>query len=307
MESFISAAIVAAIPILYATLGEILSEKVGNLNLGVEGMMLIGAVIGFSTAMSTGSPIFAIIMSFAAGLIAAGIYAILTVTLRVNQVVTGLTLTIFGTGFAGLIGKGVIGKALPADFRETFDPIAIPLLSDIPILGAFFNQDIMVYFAYILVISMVVFYRKTQIGLNTKAVGENPAAADAAGISVNIYKYANILIGGGLCGLGGAYMAIVYIGIWQDNIVAGRGWIAVALVIFASWRPVKAFVGALIFGALGILGFRLQAMGIYFSQYIIDMVPYVMTILIVILSTYKNKKEDQPPQSLSVPYFREDR
>ena len=307
METFISAAIIAAIPILYATLGEILTEKVGNLNLGVEGMMLIGAVVGFTVAMSSGIPVLAITMAFLAGLLAAALYALLTVTLRVNQVVTGLTLTIFGTGFAGLVGKKVIGKALPADFKEAFDVIPIPGLSEIPILGAFFNQDVMVYCAYVLVIAMLLFFNKSQIGLNTKAVGENPGAADASGINVTLYKYANILIGGGLCGLGGAYMSIVYIGIWQDNIVAGRGWIAVALVIFASWRPIKAFVGALLFGALGILGFRLQAMGIHFSQYIIDMVPYIATIVIVILSTHKNKKEDQPPQGLSVSYFREDR
>ncbi len=307
MESFISAAIVAAIPILYATLGEILSEKVGNLNLGVEGMMLIGAVVGFTAAMSFGSPALALMMAFFAGLLGAAIFALLTVTLRVNQVVTGLTLTIFGTGFAGLMGKPLIGQALPAGFGEAFQPLPIPLLSDIPIIGAFFNQDIMVYIAYTLVIGMLFFYKKSQIGLNTKAVGENPAAADASGINVTLYKYVNILIGGGLCGLGGTYMAIVYIGIWQENIVAGRGWIAVALVIFASWRPIKAFVGALIFGALGILGFRLQAMGIHVSQYLLDMIPYLATIIIVILSTYKNKKEDQPPKGLSVPYFREDR
>ncbi len=307
MESFISAAIIAAIPILYATLGEILSEKVGNLNLGVEGMMLIGAVVGFSTAMDLGNPAVAVVMAFLAGLLGAAIFALLTVTLRVNQVVTGLTLTIFGTGFAGLMGKPLIGQALPAGFGEAFQPLPIPLLADIPVLGAFFNQDIMVYIAYALVIGMLYFYKKSQIGLNTKAVGENPGAADASGINVTLYKYVNILIGGGLCGLGGAYMAIVYIGIWQENIVAGRGWIAVALVIFASWRPVKAFVGALIFGALGILGFRLQAMGIHVSQYLLDMIPYLATIIIVILSTYKNKKEDQPPKGLSIPYFREDR
>ncbi len=307
METFISAAIVAAVPILYATLGEILSEKVGNLNLGVEGMMLIGAVLGFATAMEHGNPFLSMAIAFFGGAAGALIYAVLTVTLRVNQVVTGLTLTIFGTGFAGIVGKSEIGKALPADFKEIFDPISVPLLGDIPIIGAFFNQDIMVYIAYALTIGMVYFYKKSQLGLNTKAVGENPGAADASGINVTLYKYLNILIGGGLCGLGGAYMAVVYIGIWQENIVAGRGWIAVALVIFASWKPAKAFLGALLFGALGILGFRLQAMGIHVSQYLIDMVPYVATIIIVILSTHKNKKEDKGPEGLSVPYFREDR
>jgi simple sugar transport system permease protein len=143
--------------------------------------------------------------------------------------------------------------------------------------------------------------------LNTRAVGENAAAADASGINVTLYKYGNIIVGGALCGLGGAYMTLVTIPVWQENVVAGRGWIAVAFVIFASWRPAKALLGALVFGALSILGYRLQAMGISVSQYLVDMIPYIATILIVIISTHKNRKEDLPPADLGNPYFREER
>lgn len=165
----------------------------------------------------------------------------------------------------------------------------------------------MVYIGYLAVIVFSIYLFKTKMGLNLRAVGENAAAADASGININIYKYVHIILGGVFCGLGGAYLALVTLPIWQADVVGGRGWIAVALVIFASWNPMKAFLGAFLFGALSIMGLRLQSMGISVSQYIVDMVPYLATIIIVILSTLKNKKEGQPPANLSVPYFREDR
>jgi simple sugar transport system permease protein len=184
----------------------------------------------------------------------------------------------------------------------------IPLLSKIPIIGpTFFQQDIFIYFGYLITICASLYLWRTKKGLNLKAVGENAAAADASGINVNLYKYVHIISGGALCGLGGAYMSLVTIPVWQENVVAGRGWIAVALVIFASWKPSKALIGSFLFGGLNILGFRLQSMGIHVSQYLVDMIPYAATILIVIISTRKNKKEDMGPADLSVPYFREDR
>jgi simple sugar transport system permease protein len=171
----------------------------------------------------------------------------------------------------------------------------------------FFQQDIFIYFGYIVTICTSLYLWRTKKGLNLKAVGENAAAADASGINVNLYKYVHIILGGALCGLGGAYMSLVTVPVWQENVVAGRGWIAVALVIFASWKPSKALIGAFLFGGLNILGYRLQSMGIHISQYIVDMVPYLATILIVIISTRKNRKEDMGPADLSNPYFREDR
>jgi general nucleoside transport system permease protein len=308
MDNFLVAVVVAAMPLLYATLGELLCEKVGNLNLGVEGMMLMGAVMGFKIGLATNNPVLAVVAALLAGAVGAAMFAFLTVSLRANQVVTGLTLTIFGAGFAGLVGRNVVGVPLTLTLRNSFESIPIPGLSKIPWIGnALFNQDILVYGGFLCVFLTIFYFRKTRIGLNTRAVGENAAAADASGINVSLYKYANIIVGGALCGLGGAYMTLVTIPVWQENVVAGRGWIAVALVIFASWRPAKALLGALLFGALSILGYRLQAMGINVSQYLVDMIPYIATIVIVIISTHKNRKEDLPPADLGNPYFREER
>ncbi len=308
MTAFLAASVIAGTPLLFATLGELITEKAGNLNLGVEGMMLMGAVMGFGVGLWTGNPFLAIIGAIGAGAAGAAIYAVLTVSLRANQVVTGLTLTIFGTGFASFMGKSFMGVPAPASVKSAFVTLEIPLMSKIPVLGPmFFQQDIFIYFGYLITIGASLYLWKTKKGLNLKAVGENAAAADASGINVNLYKYVHIIFGGALCGLGGAYMSLVTIPVWQENVVAGRGWIAVALVIFASWKPSKAMIGAILFGGLNILGYRLQSMGIHISQYLLDMVPYVATILIVIISTRKNRKEDMGPADLSNPYFREDR
>lgn len=308
MDAFLAAAVIAGTPLLFATLGELITEKAGNLNLGVEGMMLMGAVMGFAVGLWTGNPLLAILGAIGAGAAGSAIYAILTVTLRANQVVTGLTLTIFGSGFASFVGKSFMGTPAPASVKSLFATMNVPLLSKIPVIGpTFFQQDIFIYFGYLITICASLYLWRTKKGLNLKAVGENAAAADASGINVNLYKYVHIILGGALCGLGGAYMSLVTIPVWQENVVAGRGWIAVALVIFASWKPSKAIIGSFLFGGLNILGFRLQSMGIHISQYIVDMVPYAATILIVIISTRKNKKEDMGPADLSVPYFREER
>ncbi len=308
MEGFLAAAVIAGTPLLFATVGELITEKAGNLNLGVEGLMVMGAVIGFLVGYRTGSPVLACLGALAAGSVGSLIFAVLTVSLRVNQVVTGLTLTIFGQGFASFVGSSVMGAVLPYSIKEFFQVIAIPGLSSIPFIGPiFFKQDIFVYFGYVVVVATSIYLYKTKKGLNLRSVGESAASADASGIPVNLYKYVHIIIGGALCALGGAYLSLVTVPVWQENIIAGRGWIAVALVIFASWNPIKALVGSYLFGGLNILGFRLQSVGIHISQYLIDMLPYAATIFIVIISTRKNKKEDMPPADLSNPYFREER
>ncbi len=308
MEIFLASCVVAGIPLVLATVGELITEKSGSLNLGVEGMMLVGAVIGFTTAYNTSNPIFAILSAAIAGALGALIYAILTVTLRANQVVTGLTLTIFGTGFASFVGQPKIGFAVPEPVKDFFTKTSIPVLSDIPGIGPiFFKHDVFVYLAYLVVIVSCIYLYKTRMGLNMRAVGENAGAADASGINVTLYKYIHIVAGGALCGLGGAYLSLIRVPIWQSDVVTGRGWIAVALVIFASWNPAKAFIGAILFGGLSILGLRLQAMGFSISQYLVDMIPYVATIVIVIISSHKRKKENQPPADMGNAYFREER
>ena len=307
--SFFAAAVVAGTPLLFATLGEILTEKVGNLNLGVEGMMLIGSVIGFMAGLNTGDPVIAMVSAAIAGAFGALIYAFLTISLRANQVVCGLTLTIFGTGFSSMVGKNLIGQVTPDKVKAFFVPVKIPLLGDIPFLGdIFFNHDKFVYLGYIVTVLLFLYLYKTTKGLNTMAVGENPAAADAASINVNLYKYVNTLIGGALCGLGGAYLSLVYVPAWQENVTAGRGWIAVALVIFATWRPHRAIMGAYLFGGLDIIGFRLQGIPNFpISQYLISLIPYIATIIILVIVSMKKSSKNSPPAGLSIPYFREER
>jgi simple sugar transport system permease protein len=305
---FLHYTIIAAVPLFLATLGELLAEKSGSLNLGLEGMMLIGAVTGFICAYTTSNAGLAIAGALAAGALAGLIFAFLTVSLHANQVVTGLTLTIFGTGFASFVGDPYIGLTVPKVVQTFFKPIEIPLLSDIPVLGHFlFDHDILVYTSYVLILITWLYLNKTRVGLNMRAVGENTAAADASGVNITAHKYVHLIIGGALCALGGAYLSLVRVPMFQADVVTGRGWIAVALVIFAAWTPGRAFLASLLFGALSIGGLWLQGAGVKFSQYIFDMLPYAATILIVIVSTMRNRKEDQPPANLSTGYFREDR
>jgi general nucleoside transport system permease protein len=308
MISFLAAAIVAGTPLLFATLGEILTEKVGNLNLGVEGMMLMGAVMGFMVGLKTGNPALAMLAAMAAGGLGAGIYAFLTITLRANQVVSGLALTIFGTGFSSFVGTSLVGEVAPAGIKSFFAQVQIPILSRIPFIGPiFFRQDPFVYFGYIMAVVIGIYLYKTSVGLNMLSIGENPNAADAVSINITLYKYIHIIAGGALCGLGGAYLSLVYVPAWQENVTAGRGWIAVALVIFASWNPYKALIGAYLFGGLDIIGFRIQGTGIQISQYVIDMLPYLVTIIILVVVSFRKSIKNAPPKALGNPYFREER
>lgn len=306
--SFLNAAIVAGTPILFATLGEIITERAGNLNLGVEGMMLMGAVLGFMVGLSTGNAALALLTAMIAGACGALIFAFLTITLRANQTVSGLTLTIFGTGFADFVGQDLIGKIAPEGLRMFFRPYTIPLLGDIPFIGpVFFRQDVFVYLGYVTSILLGIYLYKTSCGMNLRAVGENPAASDAAGINVTLYKYLHTLLGGALCGLGGAYLSLVYVPALQEGVTAGRGWIAVALVIFSTWNPYKALFGAYLFGGLDIIGFRIQGLGINISQYFIDMLPYLVTIIVLVVVSMRKSKEKAPPKALGNAYFREER
>ena len=308
MVEFLASCVVAGTPLVFATVGELITEKTGHLNLGVEGMMLMGAVMGFFTGLQTANPGLALLSAALAGAGGALIYAFVTVSLKANQVVTGLTLTIFGTGFAQFVGEPLLGSMAPSEITAFFTKVSIPVLGQIPVIGPiFFRQDVFVYLSYIVCAVAAVYMYKTRMGMNLKAVGESTAAADASGINVDLYKYVHILIGGALCGLGGAYLSLVRIPIWQDNVVNGRGWIAVALVIFVAWNPIKGFFGGLIFGGLSIIGLKFQAMGLGISQYLVDMIPYVATIVIVVISTHKRKKESQPPGDLGNNYFREER
>ncbi len=305
---FLSAAVIAGTPLLFATIGEVFTQRSGHLNLGVEGMMLMGAVSGFSAGLSSQNPIVALLAAMLGGAAGALIYAILTVTLRAEQNVTGLALTIFGTGLSAFMGKELIGQIVPEAVKAFFKPISLPVLGQIPVIGpVFFRHDAFVYLGYLVAIIGGIYLFKTRLGLNLRSVGENPAAADAAGINITLYKYLHILIGGALCGLGGAYLSLVYVPAWQENITAGRGWIAVALVIFANWNPYKALLGAYVFGGLDILRFRVQSLNLPINDHFIAMLPYLVTIIVLVVASMRNSKDNAAPKGLAVPYFREER
>lgn len=303
--AILATAITAGTPILLAALGEILAELAGVLNLGVEGMMLLGAVSGFTVALSTDN----LWLGFGAALLAGGagalVHAFLTVTLKANQVVSGLALTIFGTGLSSYLGKSLVGIPL----KQTFQPVPVPGLSQLPWLGPiFFNHDPLIYLSFGLVPVMAWLLYRTRWGLQLRAVGENPAAADAAGISVSLTRYLAVIGGGMLAGAGGAYISLAYAPSWLENMTAGRGWIAVALVIFAMWDPFKAMLGAYLFGGVDALGFRLQTLNMAVSPFFLKMLPYLLTILVLILVTRETKtRRVATPGALGLPYFREER
>ncbi len=313
--NIIYASVLAGAPLLYGTLGEILTQKSGNLNLGVEGMMYMGAVMGFYAGYVTGDAFLALVAAFAAGAFGALIYCIITVTLKANQNVTGLTLTIFGTGFANLVGESLNVNAvnrsasLADSVKNVFRPIFITGLSDIPYLGKlFFQYNIFVYLGIAIAILMGLYTYNTRKGLNLSAVGENPSAADAAGISVSLYKYLHTTIGGGICGLGGAYVAIITCGgAWTYNSINGLGWIAVALVIFAAWNPYRALLGAIVFGALSILRLYIPSNVVQIPIAIFAMLPYIATILVLVITSINMSKENAQPKSCGLNYFREER
>ncbi len=305
LVAILATAITAGTPILFAALGEILAERAGVLNLGVEGMMLVGAVCGFICALQTANPWAGMFLAMLAGGLLALIHAFLTVTMKANQVVSGLALTMFGTGLSGYLGKSYVGTALPVPFEN----YTVPVLGNIPLLGpVFFQHDPMVYISYLLVPALWFLIFRTKAGLHMRAVGENPAAADSVGVNVFLTRYIYVIAGGMLTGIGGAYLSLNYVPSWMENMTAGRGWIAVALVIFATWNPVHALWGSYLFGGIDALGFRLQTLNVLVSPYFLKMLPYLLTIAVLILVTRRNMvNRIGSPRALGLPYDREER
>ena len=288
-----------------AALGEVLAERVGVVNLGVEGLMALGAITGIATVITTGSPALGFIGALGIGLLVGMIFASATVILRANQVLCGLALTLMGTGLAATIGKAYSGMPAPA----TFAPVAIPYLSEIPLIGhAVFTQNILVYLIYIIlpvVLHFIMF--RTQHGLNLRAVGENPAAADAAGIPVQKFRFWYVAAGSSLASGAGAYLTLAFVPSWSEGVVAGRGWIAVALVVFARWAPWPALWGALLFGCVEALIPHVAAAGIRVPQYLMLMTPYLATIAVMIWVGAKDRRGSQEPGALGQPHVREER
>jgi simple sugar transport system permease protein len=278
-EAIILSVIAASTPLLLAAAGELVAERAGVLNLGVEGMMIMGAACGFAAANLTGSTFVGALAGIAAGAALAAVFALLTLGLAVNQVATGLALTILGTGLSGLIGAGFVGERIvPAP------PLDIPVLTALPVIGkVLFGQDAFVYASIGLCATIWWFLYRTRAGLTLRAIGDNPTSAHALGHPVLKVRSIAVLFGGACAGLGGAYLPLAYTPFFVTGMTAGRGWIALALVVFASWRPLRLVAGAYLFGAVSILQLHAQALGIGVPSQVMSALPYLATVIVLVL------------------------
>jgi ABC-type uncharacterized transport system permease subunit len=292
--------ITASTPLLLAATGELVTEKAGVLNLGVEGMMLVGAIAAFATAVSTGSGLLAILVGAFSGVAVAAIFAVLTLTFLANQVATGLALTIFGVGLSALIGSSFVGISL-----EPLPQLNVEFLSTIPILGELlFGHDVLVYLSFIMILLAGYFLSKTRSGLILRAVGESHDSAHALGYSVLTVRYLAVLFGGFMSGLAGSYLSLVYTPLWAENMTAGRGWIALALVVFGTWRAGRIAFGAYLFGAITILQLHVQGWGINIASQFMTMLPYIATVIVLVfISSDKIKIRINAPQSIGKVFY----
>ena len=322
--NFVVASVLMGTTLMYGTLGEIITEKSGNMNLGVEGLVYMGGAAGiiapyiYEQAMGANAvPFVGMLIALLAGFLVAAfgslIFSFLTITLRANQNVTGLALTIFGVGFGKFFGEFfrvkaggrlVVSASLDGMFTRKLFP---DFLSNIPVIGSLlFSYNFMIYLSVAIAIVMAFVLNRTRVGLNLRALGEDPATADAAGINVTRYKYLVTCIGGGICGLGGLYFTMVSgSGNWAADAMDGKGWLAVALVIFALWRPMRAVWGSVLFGALMIMYMRVTWLNIPTEIY--KILPYVVTLIVLVTVSIHQRRENQPPASLGNAYFREER
>jgi len=305
----VMAAIGLGTPIVFATVGEILAERSGILNLGVQGMMLFGAVMGFWATFQTGSLWLGVLLAVIAGAAISVIHAFNSVTLRVSQIVSGLALTIFGTGVAIFIGRAGSSPLVGRPSREIFEPIFPQSFADIPLVGPLiFGHDALVYLSWVIVAIASYYLFHTRPGLTVRAVGEDPASAEAAGINVSRVRYIHVMLGGALAGLGGAYFSLALVPSWQDNPIGSAGWIAIALVILASWRPWRALWVAYLFGAAGRVNFTFQTLEINIPSNLLAMLPFLLAIIaMLILASGKRARLLGAPEALGVPYYREER
>ena len=292
--------ITASTPLLLAATGELVTEKAGVLNLGVEGMMLVGAIAAFATAVSTGSGLLAILVGAFSGVAVAAIFAVLTLPFLANQVATGLDLTFFGVGLSALIGSSFVGISL-----EPLPQLNVEFLSTIPILGELlFGHDVLVYLSFIMILLAGYFLSKTRPGLILRAVGESHDSAHALGYSVLTVRYLAVLFGGFMSGLAGSYLSLVYTPLWAENMTAGRGWIALALVVFGTWRAGRIAFGAYLFGAITILQLHVQGWGINIASQFMTMLPYIATVIVLVfISSDKIKIRINAPQSIGKVFY----
>jgi len=296
--SVLTRTLIAGTPLLLGTLGEIITERSGVLNLGVEGMMAVGAMSAFTVTLITGSPWLGLLAAVLAGALAAGLHAFVCVSLRANQVVSGLALTMLGLGVSGLFGRPFIGRPLP----QKLNAIRIPGLAEIPVVGRiFFSQDPLFYLAVVLGILLWILLSRTRWGIQIRSVGENPAAAEVQGVGVARVRYLCVVLGGALAGMAGAHLSLVYSKSWTEGLTGGRGWIVIALTIFALWNPLRAFLGAFLFGCIFVLQYLLQPIGV--PPNFLAMMPYLATLAVLLAGGLrKDRRRLLAPAKLGEPY-----
>jgi simple sugar transport system permease protein len=299
VSNILISVMIAATPLVLAATGELVAERAGVLNLGVEGMMVTGALAAFAALMATGKIAWALTAAVVAGTGMATLFAVLALSLRANQVAAGLALTMFGLGLSALAGQAYSGQSAGA-----FPRLQLAGLSDLPLIGKLlFAQDGLIYFSLALVATIAWLMEKTRLGLILRAIGDNHDAAHAIGHPVLAYRYGATLFGGAMAGLGGAYLSLVETPLWAERMTAGRGWIALALVVFAAWRPWRVLGGAYLFGAVTILGLHSQAVGVKIDAQLLSMLPYLVTIaVLVIMSRDKMRMKLTAPACLGKPF-----
>jgi ABC-type uncharacterized transport system permease subunit len=306
--SMLATSVAAASPLLLAALGELVVERSGVLNLGIEGIMLVGALTAVAATLGSGSVVVGILCAIVAGMLLGLLFALLTVTIRADHVVAGLAMVLFGDGLSSFAGHGLVG----IDIRQSVHALPIPLLSDIPALGPiFFHQNALVYLSYIMVAAVWYFLYRTRPGLALRAAGEKPSAVDVVGWNVFRIRYLAVVFGAAMAGLAGAFLSVAYLNSWAEGMTAGRGWVALALVIFAGWHPIKLLGGAYLFGFAYILIAESQVLGGVFyliSTYVMQMFPYLMAIIVLaMMGRRAMKRRAGAPEALALPYVREER
>ncbi len=296
----IAATLNAGTLLAFASLGLLINERSGIVNLGAEGMMLVAAIAGFATSFHTGSDVLAFAAGAAAGALMAAAFGVLVIWFNTNQYATGLALSLFGAGFSAFVGIGYAPEKLSERLR-----FEVPLLADIPFVGsALFKQHPMVYVAMLLTIALTWFLYKTRAGLVLRAVGESPESAHALGYPVRRIRMFAVIAGGALCGISGAYVSVVYTPLWVEGMVAGKGWIALALTTFATWRPIRVLLGAYLFGGVTMLQFALQGEGVQIASQFLTMLPYLATIVVLVLiSRNESFIKANMPASIGKPFF----
>ncbi len=296
----VASAVALAIPLMLAALGELVVERSGVLNLGLEGMMLLGALAGFAAVAHGAGLGPAVLAAIAAGIIAALSFGFITLTLQANQVAAGLSLTILGAGVSAFLGRQYVGFAAPVSFGD----LPIPLLSRIPLLGpSLFSLNLLGYATLVLLGATAWFLYRTRAGLALRSIGESPVVARSLGLHVNRVRYAAVAFGGAMAGLAGCYYAVAQFKMWQEGLTSGNGWIALALVVFATWRPLRVAVGALLFGGVSALGLYLQAIGVQVSVFALASLPYIATIVVLVLiSADQQMIRRHAPASLGKPF-----